>query len=323
MPEFGEDVVPPEAGDEHPDDCLFCKGGEPKLRNYKTKYGAKKDEKELRKSLASAAREITSDPKLGPIHPVPGGNDPTTGWRAAPGVLEDFEVDMTAAPHHIIPGDAVMEVSTLETWTRADKGEIKQDIGYTIDGALNGVFLPHLPDMYWMRQQRVKDLRKARLKNPEAAPALAKPDQKITLRDFYGTEWGELSDRSQESIGETVMLATWLQMHYVDHKAQYPTAAGATASYNDVTLQACNNLGDLMLNYHVVCERSKADDGKRYPPYALVGKINAESSWFKGRITGRPDRWDIWVSPLAFHVTQALKSGKIVLASRGGISRKY
>ena len=119
------------------------------------------------------------------------------------------------------------------------------------------------------------------------------------------------------------MLATWLQMHYVAHKAQYPTAAGTTASYNDVALQACNNLGDLMLNYHVVCERSKTDDGKRYPPYALVAKINAESSYFKRRITGRPDRWDIWVSPLAFHVTQALKSGKIVLASKGGISRKY
>jgi hypothetical protein len=47
-----------------------------------------------------------------------------------------------------------------------------------------------------------------------------------------------------------------------------------------------------------------------------------QRGYFKRRITGRPDRWDIWVSPLAFHVTQALKSGKIVLASKGGISRK-
>ncbi|WIG94788.1 AHH domain-containing protein [Myxococcus sp. SDU36] len=323
MPEFGEDILSPDDGDDHPDDCLFCKDGEPKLRNFKTKHGADKDEEELRKSLMSSEREVTSDPKVGPIHPVPGGNDPTTGWHVAAGILEEFEVEMAAAPHHIIPGDAVMAKSTLEKWTRASKGAIKQDIGYTIDGALNGIFLPHLPDIYWMRKKRVADLREARLKNPTAAPALTKPDQKITLRDFYGRKWSQLSDRSQQSIGEIVMLATWLQMHYVDHKASYPTATGSSASYNEEAMQSCNNLGDLMLNYQVVCERSKAGDGKHYPPYALVAKINAESTFFKGRFTGRPDRWDVWVSPLAYHVTQALKSGRMVLASKGGITRKY
>ncbi|MBU8896793.1 hypothetical protein DRW03_16420 [Corallococcus sp. H22C18031201] len=322
MPEFGEDIVPPDMGDAHPDDCLFCKNNEPKLRNYKTKHGAQKDEEELRKNLLSPAREIASDPSVGPIHPIPGGNDPTTGWHAAAGILEDFEVEMAAAPHHIIPGDAVMAKSKLETWTRESKGKIKQDIGYTIDGALNGIFLPHLPDIYWMRKRKVSELREARLKDPTAAPALSTPDQKIALRDFYGRKWSQLSNPAQQSIGETVMLATWLQMHYVDHKASYPTASGATASYNDEALASCNNLGDLMLNYHYVCKRSKSDDGKHYPPYALVAKINAASSSFKSCFTGRPDHWTVWVSPLAYHVTQSLMSEKITLNSKGGISRK-
>src|SRR5262245_40929398 len=126
--------------------CPFCR--EQKLLNYRTKYGEEKNETKLRSTLRTS-KQVTND--KGPILPFAGGNDKTEGWKADARVFEDFEVEMAAAPHHIIPGNTAMKNSRVETWTRASKGKIKQDIGYDIDGAPNGVFLPHLPEIYFTR----------------------------------------------------------------------------------------------------------------------------------------------------------------------------
>jgi hypothetical protein len=298
--EMGEGVTGPgiEGADGHPEDCVFCAESPRQLKGYKTKHGALKDEAELEKSLWSDAQEITSDSKVGPIYPLPGGNDPTTGWVARAGALEDFEVEMGAAPHHIIPGKAAMAKSSLERWTRAEKGQIKEDIGYSIDCASNGIFLPHVPVIYWTRH-----------KLPE----------KVPMSEYYGQTWRGLSDSSKQSIGYLVMLETWLQMHYTDHRTPYDP--GSAKSYDLETKGACDRLGDLAENHHRACERSRGED-KHYPPYSLVHRINAASTRFRQRITGRPDRWMSWVSPLARSLSKALTQGRERMANKGMISRK-
>jgi hypothetical protein len=259
-----------------------------------------KDEAELERSLWSNAPEVSTDSKVGPIYPLPGGSDPTTGWVAKAGALEEFEVEIGAAPHHVIPGKAAMAKSTsLEKWTRADKGKIKEDIGYSIDCARNGIFLPHVPVIYWTRH-----------KLPERVP----------MSQHYGQTWKGLSNSSKQSIGYLVMLETWLQMHYTDHSAPYNP--GTPQNYDSEVKQRCNQLGDLTTNFHILCERSKGDDGKHYPPYSLVHQINQLSDYFKMQITGRPDQWKSWVSPIARRLTQDLAAGQEHLASRALISRK-
>ncbi|AGC48184.1 hypothetical protein MYSTI_06911 [Myxococcus stipitatus DSM 14675] len=296
-------MVPPGPGDGHPEGCLFCKESPRELKNYKTKHGELKDEGVLEKSLWSKEPLISNDKKVGPLYPLSGGNDQTTGWTAKPGALEEFEVNMSAAPHHIIPGNAAMAPSSLETWTRADKGKIKQDIGYTIDGALNGIFLPHLPEIYWTKR-------------------IEHHGRKIPMAEYYGQKWLTLSEGSKQSIGFLIMRETYLQMHYTDHSAPYD--AGSPLSYDDETKTACNRLGDLMENFSRACERSKdADDGKHYPPYALVHRINLASERFRSRITGRPDSWKSWVSPLARSLTRAALTGQESLNQKLLISRKY
>jgi len=299
--EMGESVTGPGAGgdDGHPEDCVFCAESPRQLKGYRTKHGALKDEHELERSLWSNAQEITMDSTIGPIYPLPGGNDPTTGWSAKAGTLEDFEVDIGAAPHHIIPGKAAMARSSLERWTRADKGSIKEDIGYSIDCAANGAFLPHVPVIYWTKH-----------KLPERLP----------MSEYYGRTWSGLSGSSKQSIAYFVMGETWLQMHYTDHKKSYES--GSSKSYDLETKDACDELGDFVEVLHRLCERSKDGDGKHYPPYALVHRINFISGHFKQRITGRPDRWKSWVSPLARGFTRAIEQGLEQLISRAVVQRR-
>lgn len=67
----------------------------------------------------------------------------------------DWYVDLTKAgarqphhrvianPHHLIPGNESLKNSpTLLRWIFADKGTIENDIGYNVNNALNGIWLP-------------------------------------------------------------------------------------------------------------------------------------------------------------------------------------
>jgi len=277
-------------------DCPFCQ--EKEYKNYKTKHGELKDERKLASNLR-AESEITSD-TVGNIYPLPGGSDKTIGWEAKAGVLEDFPVEMAAAPHHIIPGKASMAPSRLETWTLEEKGKIKEDVGYNIDCAQNGIFLPHLPEIYWTRH---------------------KPGTKIPMSKYYGQTWTDLSSSSKESIGFIIMGETNLQMHYTDHDDPYINVDNES-TYDDECKQECNHLADFM-NMKSMLAKCEDDDGKLDPPYILVYKINAKSREIKGRITGSPQRWTSWVSPLAQEYTHKLRSdSSSPLSSYKGLIKK-
>lgn len=260
------------------DDCPFCK--DEKYLGYKTKHGELKDEKVLEKSLQTST-EITSDKKVGNIYPLPGGSDSTIGWEAKPGTFEDFSVKMAAAPHHIIPGKASMAPSRLEEWTCESKGKIREDIGYSIDCAQNGIFLPHLPEIYFTRY---------------------KTGTKTKQSKYYGQTWTDLSPSAKESIGFLLMGETSLQMHYTDHSAAFP---GSADSYDDICKGLCNELADLITSYYSSATCKDSDD-KVAPPYSVVNRINSYSKRVKRKITGHPSRWSAWVSPLAHDFTTAL-----------------
>jgi hypothetical protein len=263
------------------EDCPFCSNDE--LLGYKTKNGDLKDEKVLGSNLASTA-DITSDKAVGNVFPLSGGGDSTTGWEAEPGVLEDFAVKLAAAPHHIIPGKAAMAPSRLEKWTMAGD-KIKEDIGYSIDCAQNGIFLPHLPEIYWTRHVK---------------------KTKTPMAQFYGQTWAGLSDSAKSTIGDVVMGETSLQMHYTDHDDPYVHVDNDT-NYDDECKRECNELADLMQLFEINA-KCKDSDGKLNPPYGLVHMINARSTAVRLRITGFPSRWTSWVSPLAQGFTHRLRT---------------
>lgn len=292
--EGGESIAA--AADKCSDDCPFC--SEEQFLGYRTKYGNLKKETRLGTNLRSA-NDVTSEEGVGNVYPLPGGNDRTIGWEAKAGVLENFTVKLAAAPHHLIPGKASMDKSNLETWTRESKGRIKEDIGYNIDCAQNGIFLPHLPEIYFTRY---------------------KEGTKIRMSEYYGQTWTGLSLSAKESIGFLVMGETLLQMHYTDHDDPYVHMDNET-TYDSEAKQECNQLADLM-RLKALQAKCKDDDGKVKPPYSLVNRINAKSNKLKAQITGFPKRWESWVSPLAQEFTAALnREGRPLSSVRGLISR--
>ena len=284
--------VPPQGQQQHKDYSSEIGKG---LQKIKSKLSKNADDEDEHKHAL-----VTSDSKVGNIFPFYGSGDRTVGWRAKPGVFEDFEVNFAVAPHHIIPGKASMEPSTLEKWTCADKGgKIKEDIGYNIDCAENGIFLPHLPEIYFTRYVS---------------------GTKIKMSKYYGQTWKGLSDTSKESIAYIAMGETQLQLHYTDHDDPY-YYVDHDVNYDDECKEECNALADFM-SLKSILAKCKDDDGKLNPPYNLVARINTKSRAVKGRITGYPKRWTSWISPLAQKYTNDLIVSDSPLSTFKGLIRR-
>ena len=294
-----EVLEPISAGiDKCSEDCPFCK--DPELKGYTTKPGKQKVEKDLAKHIrADSGSDITKDPRVGKVYPLPGGGDATKNWLAKAGTFEDFEVRIAAAPHHIIPGKAAMAPSRLERWTLASKGSIKEDIGYSIDCAQNGIFLPHLPEIYWTKYAEGTKKRQS---------------------EYYGKSWKNLSDGAKESVAFVLMEETFLQMHYTNHNDPY-IYVDNNKNYDDECKKRCNQLSDFMEMKSALAKCPDADD-KLGPPYELVAKINAISSSMRSNITGNPRFWSDFVSPLAQEYANSVKTGRRSVTSRGLISRE-
>lgn len=271
-------------------DCPFCSN--PKLLGYKTKHGALKKETQLGKNMRASgmiANESTTN-FSGDLYPLPGGNDRTIEWEAVPGVFESFAVRVPAAPHHLIPGQAAMRESRLEKWTckSMSGSKIKEDIGYSIDCAQNGIFLPHLPEIYFTRHA---------------------PGTKIPSAKYYGQTWAGLSPGSKESIAFTIMNETGRQIHFMDHSTPYTSVDrddDDDDNYDDECITRCNQLADLMEAMALKAE-CEDDNGELMPPYGLVGLINGKSAGMKMRISGPPQYWESWVSPFAEDFTVYMK----------------
>jgi hypothetical protein len=286
----------------HKDICDFC--NDKTHTGYKTKHGALKDEGVLEKNLA-ADGTISSDPDGSPLYPLDGGGDKTKGWSVRAGVFEDVPTAIKAAAHHIIPGDAAMaKVPALEQWTTQSKGGvIKEDIGYSIDCAANGIFLPRYPDLFGTKHM----------------PGLKGSDGKgVEQREYYGRSWSELAPREQEDIGYTIMAETSLQIHHTSHGAGY--LRNPTMSYDKEARAACQALADRMAKQRPMCDQQPA---KPYdPPYGLVARINGESRKLRQNITGNPKYWCSWVTRLADKFTQDLVAGRARLIHKFGISKE-
>lgn len=295
--QVNEAVSPPASG-KHNSSCPFCGGKQPQLLNYKTKDGAKKDEKALGKNLASKGN-ITFEKGVGNIFPLGGGGDDHKGWTIDDGVLAEIETYVKPTPHHLIPGNAAMAKSNVEEWTRDTKGTIKQDVGYNIDGADNGIWLPHLPHIHWTSYQNKK--------------------KKVRFSDIYG-KWSELEPYQQAWVGAVVMGDTRLQMHYTDHDDPYAHVNNLT-TYDDEALKRCNLLADLMKKFwSKKCPKEK-NKKPLDPPYGIVLRLNLQSLYMKQRISGPPKKWKSWVSPLAQDYTQWLKTGSIPAGPLGVVKR--
>ncbi|MFQ5503536.1 MAG: hypothetical protein ACE5F1_01925 [Planctomycetota bacterium] len=292
----------------HPPDeekkCPFC--NDKNHKGYTTKHGALKDESVLRRNIQTSD-DVTDD--IGTIYPLPGGSDNMKEWFAKPRVFEEDGTRIAAAPHHIIPGDAVMsKVPALEAWTTASKGgKVKEDIGYNIDGARNGIFLPRYPDIFGTKTIEV--------------PKPGGGTQRMEGRKYYGRSWSELDGDEKKSVAYTIMCETGRQIHQTSHGAKY--ISDPNKSYNKEAADACSTLADFIKAKQLACPCDEQKAEPYDPPYDLVRLIDLESDKIRRRMTGRVKRWSTWCTRLAEECTLDIGSGRIREVSRFGISRVY
>lgn len=282
---------------EQEEKCPFC--NDKKHKGYHTKHGALKDENVLRDNLKSD-ETITSDKSVGNIYPFSGAGDNFDYWEAEENVFEDHSTRIAAAPHHIIPGDAVMsKVPALETWTTQSKGnKIKEDIGYSIDCAKNGIFLPRYPDIFGTKKTH-------QVTRADGTTAM------VDGPSYYGRgTWSALDPDEKKAIAFYIMCETNLQLHQTSHGAKY--ISDPNKSYNREAKDACVNLANFIKAKQMACPAGEQKSEPYDPPYGLVSLINSESDKLRRRMAGgRIKNWSTWCTRIAEQLTLALRKGTV------------
>jgi hypothetical protein len=167
------------------------------------------------------------------------------------------------AAHHLIPGNASLEKSALfkrfmkkggKVQAGDRKFKIRTNIGYNVNGAHNGVWLP---GNYGIRKKPV------------------------------GVTWSTLSNGSKAQrtwcfeYAKAVMSRARGQFHdtHVD--------------YSDNVLAALNKLSSVMIDHMAVCEKEckKKCKGEVDPPYRLKTALYTMSRTLKSHVRGQPPTW--------------------------------
>jgi hypothetical protein len=268
--EIAESVAPPASG-RHDSTCPFCAGADPVLRGLTTHPGAENNSDTLGGNLGDQ-----------PSYVLPAG------------LIEEDPVNVVPAAHHLVPGEGVMDGHPVEQFTTTTKNSnLLEDIGYDVNGAENGVWLPTYPDIYKAKSITIKG-------------------KKFKGYDITKHMWGADSDTvksgkaaalSEEAKVPIVNLiqGRWGQAHIGNHKA---------TGYDQAARDRLTLLTDLLLTFwEDACEKSSDAAGKLNPPYGLVERINLQSKFMLNGIMPRdaPKSWTLWVSNYAKDYTDLAK----------------
>lgn len=176
---------------------------------------------------------------------------------------------LTCAAHHLIPAQASLRDCDLMQWIK-EGSEIREDIGYNVNGLQNGVWLP---GNYAMRGKWGK------MKDSE--------DDVADLSD--GPTSGKIED-AQYWYAICAMVKVGAQFH------------DAHPDYSDFVTKCLNKVAVLMSEQDHFCEKCKKKSKKPKPaPFKLVHRLNLISDRLRGRLVGQPSSWNknIWTSRFA------------------------
>lgn len=174
------------------------------------------------------------------------------------------EYPYAVAAHHLIPGEASLAKSRLYEKYLKKGGKIKtrsgkeyiiaENIGYNVNGAHNGVWLP---GNYAIRETS----------SPES-----------------GISWGKLGLEYEEWCG-SYMLACVKKANAQFHDS-HPT-------YNDKVLGILNRIHRALVVHQDSCEECKGKDTIP-PPYVLKTRLYVTSRYLRGKLKAIPGRkWKI------------------------------
>lgn len=164
-----------------------------------------------------------------------------------------YKLKVKVAAHHLIPGGASLPNSDIMEFVSASRGTIKSDIGYDINGADNGIWLP----------------------------------------GNYGVvDWGKLTmpykgTPKAEDIQNEQLQAEYAYAAMDKSNTQFHDAHG---DYNAFVIKALNKIHVRAGTAIAWCEECRKSD-KISPPYKLIKRLNGLSSRLRNFLVYPPGKW--------------------------------
>lgn len=267
-------------GQEAKEKCPMAPHKEPK--KFKAKAPKVKSVAELRRNMKSGTSTQAWVDKGSRVDK--GTNE--TSERPQPSIsgdkpairIDDRGYPLSVAAHHLIPGKASLPDSDVNKYVWKKHGEIENDIGYDVDGAENGVWLP-------THQSLSRGLGKAKtiIIHDESNPAPTQP----------GLSYTELSKRAKAGNHDpqaftTKFIPLYTQLAMKKLNAQFHD------SHSVYSMHVKKSLGTLavsMNNRIGFCDEC-TKKGKPYkPPFGLVFRLNNMSQYYQGKLTGARSGW--------------------------------
>lgn len=199
---------------------------------------------------------------------------PQPEYDEKPIKIAGVKYPLSIAAHHLIPGKASLPVSMIKKYVwKSEGGVIDGDIGYDVDGAENGKWLPTHQTM------------SSKLGESQAIVIEDDTDPSKTI----GMSWAELSDRAKEKEGNqqtytelflpryTQQAMKLLNCQFHDSHSDYSTWVKVQLDKISVSIDVKSGL----------CDKCKKNAIKT-PPYSLVYRLNGLSRTCAGLLSGSP-----------------------------------
>ena len=257
----------------NPADCPFCQKDEPETDDKKTIYEGKSGD------LARALEEAQS--------PSPQRNW-VVSWNSS-------ELQSVPNAHHLIPAEEALHgedghsdhpsgkvLNNPHLILRymsadADDSKVKSDIGYNVNAAHNGIWLPSVPVQ--AKEKKEKD------------PQTGKMVPAATQVDGYIGKWSGLSKSKQQSIGQLFMREEkassanygkqWHQRH-----------AGYSRRVEKWLNKFVQKLEGWKLQEKCPVCKAESDDTLLPPPMGLLARLRGTSLELRGYLRGTAETWE-------------------------------
>ncbi|MHC4216007.1 MAG: AHH domain-containing protein [Planctomycetota bacterium] len=268
MPEIGEIVAVPELDqDENKCPCDHEKTGEvdnslhnsgsmlgTRLKNgWSTKLWDYKGNKVVSKKKQQIQKTLEDDCKPPPID------------------VDDNTYPYSRSAHHLIPGNASLRDSNLMAFIK--KGDkIFGDIGYDVNGAENGIWLP-----------------------THAALSTEMAEGKLLPGEDEAMKYAALTKKVEEDGQENPYFATFQQRYTFNiMKKTNRQFHDAHPDYNIFVSKVLEKINVNLINISSgckECKKVKSPDGKLPPYHQLVNRLNSVSSRLRPLLLGSPVSW--------------------------------
>jgi hypothetical protein len=185
--------------------------------------------------------------------------------------IGDGSYPLSMAAHHIVPGKDSLPKSKLAKYIWKSEGKIFGDIGYHVDGAENGVWLPT---------------------HQSLSSKMSSGDILVDGTQQKYAAAGKSGKRAEKSSGVAGFIRAYTQ------KAMDLTSAQFHDSHKQYSKKVMEKLDAIQVWILKAsgddcpdCEKAKSPDGKLPPPHLLAFRLNALSKYLRTFLIGPPVMW--------------------------------